>query len=116
MKKIESFESGVKALEITQLLSSKSLASSSYTIIDNVLVRVSNHYPVLSNLQSYNDLDSLDGILFVFVGENPDKFENQIENDSDFNRLNIDTFCIDINEDNADYILNRINSKIKNLK
>ena len=27
------------------------------------LVRISNHYPVLSNLQSYNDLDELDGIL-----------------------------------------------------
>jgi hypothetical protein len=116
MKKFESFESSVKAMEIARIFGSKSMQTSHYIVIDNVLVRISNHYPVLSNLEAYNDIENLKGILFVFTGENPEKFENKIENDSDFADMYVDTFCVNNEDEDVDYIQMMISRKIQNFQ
>lgn len=115
MKKLESFESNVKAMEVAKLFGSKSMNTSHYLIINDVLVRISNHYPDVSNLKNYNNLDELKGIVFVFVGENPDKFQDRMENDRDFEDLNINIVCFDLEEDDNDYIMKTINRKVNSL-
>jgi len=112
MKKFESFESSIRSTEISRLIGSNSQNTSSYTMINDCLVRISNHYPVYANLSQYNDLDKIKGILFVFVGENADSLMNQMEEDYMFNKMNIQLLGFDIEENDSDYIIKRINKKI----
>lgn len=113
MKKFESFESNVKTTEVARVFGSISMNTSHYLTIDNVLVRVSNHYPVFSNLQAYNDIDNLKGIIFVFIGENSEKFEQQMENDSDFQDLNVEILSFDLDVD-IDFVQYMVNRKVSN--
>ena len=114
--KRDSFESSVKATEVARLLGSKSMTTSSYITIDDVLVRVSNHYPVFYNLNEYNDLDSLKGIVFVFVGENADKYCSQLEDDYDYRNMYVETVCLDQDDNDFDYLMSTIKRKINKLK
>jgi len=116
MKNRDSFESNVKAMEVAKLFGSKSMQTSHYVTIDNVLVRISNHMPDYCYLSSYNNLESLDGVLFVFTGENCEKYASQIEEDSRFSNLNFNVFCIENEDDDYDYIISTINRKINSLK
>lgn len=116
MKKFESYESNVKAMEIARLFGSQSMQTSHYITIDNVLVRISNHLPDYCYLSSYNDLDSLDGVLFVFTGENSEKFAYQIEEDSKYQNMNVDCFCVENEDNDYDFIISQINRKINSFK
>lgn len=114
--KRDSFESSVKATQVARLLGSNSMATSSYITIDHVLVRVSNHYPVFYNLNEYNDLDSLKGIVFVFVGENADKYCQEIENDKDYIHMYVETVCMEQEDEDYDYLMTTIKRKINNFQ
>ena len=74
-----SYESNLRTQEIAEKLFDVSCTTSHYKVIDNVLVRISNHLPNSSNLEMYNDVDSLDGVLFIFIKDNNFDFESEIE-------------------------------------
>jgi hypothetical protein len=82
-----SYESSEKALEIAKLLGSDSVKTSHYITIDNVLFRISNHLPDACYLNAYNNVEELDGVVFVFTTDTHFNFEAEIERTfgNDFN-------------------------------
>lgn len=108
-----SYESSEKSSNISRELfgCDNIYKSSSYKVIDNVLVRISNHMPKSSNLEAYNDVENLDGVLFVFIKDNDFDFESEIEKEfgDDFNYYVVEIDVEDeFSSDDLQYYINKV--------